>query len=160
MSINVNAVSSPTIASFIRQFYKISDEECEHEAYADSFDYTSALFFQIGPWESASTRQGVLSWRQKAWEKISSRKHTIHDVFAHPQKSNEYMIYGRVDHTLKEGSKAASTWAGRMVFDQKSIDNGDPKMNYYRVWIVSLYLPRLKCFRWTHCITSHQTPEK
>lgn len=48
------------------------------------------------------------------------------------------MLYGRVDYEKKDGSKAAATWGGRMVFDTDLYaSSGELKMTHYRVWIVS-----------------------
>ncbi|PWN88918.1 hypothetical protein FA10DRAFT_267540 [Acaromyces ingoldii] len=148
---------SPAISAFVGRFYELSDDGSKHSEYADQFSYPSAsssspgtaFFFQIGPMAPASTREGVLAWRNKAWESVARRKHTIHDVYVLPAGKGdmdakakdgsvpgELMLYGRVDYEKKDGSKAAATWGGRMVFDTDLYaSSGELKMTHYRVWI-------------------------
>lgn len=139
-TINTEGVSS-TIASFIRNFYKISDDSTAHEDYANSFAYDSNDFsFQIGPMKPAKTSEEIMQWRVKGWEAIATRKHTVYEIFskAKGDNGNEYMLYGRVDYGKKNGEKAGATWAGKMIFDPKSIEKGEPKLAFYHVWIVSM----------------------
>ena len=120
----------PEISAFVDRFYELSDDGSKHSEYADQFSYPSAsssspgtaFFFQIGPMAPASTREGVLAWRNKAWESVARRKHTIHDVYVLPAGKGdmdakakdgsvpgELMLYGRVDYEKKDGAKAAAT---------------------------------------------------
>ncbi len=46
------------------------------------------------------------------------------------------MLDGKVEMD-KNGSTAKFNWAGRMVFDQESLDEGSPKIESYKVWLVS-----------------------
>lgn len=141
MSISAEG-APPAIAAFVRNFYRLSDDPTAHQDYVDSFDYYADTLFQIGPMAPVSTSQGVLDWRHKAWEPVAARKHTVYDVYSKAAQQGggaetEYMLHGRVDYEKKDGSKAGATWAGRMVFEPKSLQAGQPKMSFYRVWIVS-----------------------
>ncbi|UZJ53883.1 hypothetical protein CBS101457_003203 [Exobasidium rhododendri] len=136
MSINVDGVPT-AVASFLRQFYSLSDSPAEHQAYVDQFQLSSDGFLQIGPMKRATKSDDILAWRHKAWELISTRKHTVYGVFSKTDgdTGTEYMLHGRVDYEKKDGEKSGATWAGRMVFDENSIQTGHPKISFYQVWI-------------------------
>lgn len=139
MSINTEGVSS-SVASFIKDFYRLSDDGSAHEGYTKSFAYSANDFlFQIGPMKPAKSSDEILEWRRKGWEHIATRKHTVYNVFSKAQGDDgkEYMLYGLVEYVKKDGDKAAASWGGRMVFDSSSLEKGDPKLAYYKVWIVS-----------------------
>lgn len=166
MALNTAGVPAP-LATFIARFYALSDDESAHEAYAESFAWSNEggataaggpqpqVFFQIGPMPPASTREGVLAWRHKAWEAVAAREHSVHDVYIPPAAAAqapplECMLHGRVDY-VKRGSseggaaaaaagqqKSGATWASRMAFDRRSVEKGEPRMVYYRVWIVGI----------------------
>jgi hypothetical protein len=136
-SINTEGIPS-TIASFVQNFYKLSDNGTAHEGYTNSFLYNSDFFFQIGPMKPAKTSQDVMQWREKAWEAVATRKHTVYEVFPSKKQENELMLYGRVDFEKKNGDKAGASWAGRMIFDKSSVEKGEPKLAFYNVWIVSI----------------------
>jgi hypothetical protein len=140
-TMSINAEGAPAaIAAFIRNFYRLSDDSSAHQEYVDSFDFSSGVFFQIGPMVPAATSTDILNWRQKAWEAVSTRKHSVYDVYAKVQgdRGTEFMLHGRVDYVKKDGTKSGATWAGRMVFEPTSIQTGHPKMSHYRVWLVSV----------------------
>jgi hypothetical protein len=141
-TINTEGTSS-TIASFIRNFYKISDDSSAHADYTKAFAYDASDFsFQIGPMKPAKTSEDIMQWRIKGWEPIATRKHTVYEVFSKAQgdDGHEYMLYGRVDYGKKNGENAGASWAGRMKFDPKSIEKGEPKLAFYHVWLVSVTL--------------------
>lgn len=128
----------PAIAAFVESFYKISDTPDVHEQYADNYyiNDESRLSFQIGPMQPTNKRDGIVAWRQKGWEGVTRRKHVVNGVFISPKWENEIMLDGTVEMD-KNGSTLKFNWAGRMAFDQKSLDDGSPKIETYKVWLVS-----------------------
>ena len=128
----------PAIADFVERFYKISDTPDIHEQYADEYFVhdEDRLSFQIGPMQPTNKRDGIVAWRQKGWEGVTRRKHVVNGIFISPKWDNEIMLDGTVEMD-KNGSTLKFNWAGRMVFDQKSLDQGSPKIETYRVWLVS-----------------------
>lgn len=85
--------------------------------------------------KAANDHAGILAWRKEKWEPVAKRTHTIHDVFPHPDKPNEYMLHGAVDYNLKNGSTGSASWGGWMVFDDSAA--ADLKLKKYTVWLVS-----------------------
>lgn len=128
----------PAIASFVENFYNISDTPEVHEQYANDFfiNDDSRLSFQIGPMQPTNERKGIVAWRQKGWEGVTRRKHVVNGIFISPKWENEIMLDGTVEMD-KNRSTVKFNWAGRMVFDQKSLEEGSPKIETYKVWLVS-----------------------
>lgn len=128
----------PAIAAFVERFYKLSDTPGIHEQYADEcfIHDEERLRFQIGPMQPTNTRDGIVAWRQKGWEGVTRRKHVVNGVFISPKWDNEIMLDGSVEMD-KNGSTLKFNWAGRMEFDPKSLEQGAPKIETYKVWLVS-----------------------
>ncbi|SAM81415.1 uncharacterized protein UBRO_03011 [Ustilago bromivora] len=128
----------PAIAKFVERFYQVSDTPDVHEQYADDFfiNDEDRLSFQIGPMQPTNKRDGIVAWRQKGWEGVTRRKHVVNGVFISPKWENEIMLDGKVEMD-KNGSTLKFNWAGRMVFDQESLDEGSPKIETYKVWLES-----------------------
>lgn len=128
----------PSIATFVEKFYKISDTPDVHEQYADDYFIhdEDRLSFQIGPMQPTNKREGIVAWRRKGWEGVTRRKHVVNGVFISPKWENEIMLDGSVEMD-KNGSTLKFNWAGRMVFDHKSLEEGAPKIETYKVWLVS-----------------------
>ena len=151
----------PAIAKFVESFYQISDTPDVHEQYADDYYIhdEDRLSFQIGPMQPTNKREGIVAWRQKGWEGVTRRKHVVNGIFISPKWENEIMLDGTVEMD-KNGSTLKFNWAGRMVFDQTSLDEGSPKIETYKVWLVSddtcAYgrRPQLVKGRLHHCLLS------
>jgi hypothetical protein len=138
-TINTEGVS-PAIASFIKDFYRVSDDGSAHKEYTEAFAYSSSnFFFQIGPMQPAKSSEDIMQYREKGWAPIATRKHTVYNVFSKAQgdDGHEYMLYGRVDYEKKDSTKAGANWGGLMKFDKSSVEKGEPKLAFYHVWIVS-----------------------
>lgn len=141
MTINVQGVPD-NVAKYIRTFYTVSDDQSKLEEYADQIAYGPDTIFQIGPMVPATSREGVLAWRQKAWDVVATRKHTVGGLFFKAGHGSidagipECMLHGRVEYVKKDGSQSGADWGGHMVFDPASLaDGAEPKMKQYRVWI-------------------------
>lgn len=135
----------PAIAKFVERFYQVSDTPGVHEQYADDFfiNNEDRLSFQIGPMQPTNKRDGIVAWRQKGWEGVTRRKHVVNGVFISPKWENEIMLDGKVEMD-KNGSTLKFNWAGRMVFDQESLVEGSPKIETYKVWLVSFGVIRYR----------------
>lgn len=83
----------------------------------------------------ATEPSGILAWRHKGWEPVAKRTHTIHDVFVHGEKGDQFMLHGQVDYKLKDGSDGSAIWGGWMTFEDPK--SSSPKMKKYVVWLVS-----------------------
>lgn len=70
------------------------------------------------------------------WEKVSSRHHKPLKIFPYGSNADEVMLYGTVDYGLKDGKSAAVEWAGHAHLVK---DGGVVKMDFYQVYLVSLY---------------------
>jgi len=69
------------------------------------------------------------------WEKVAARSHKPAQIYAFAKSSDDVMLYGTVDYELKDGKKAEGIeWAARAHFSPLG---GQPKMDYYQVYLVS-----------------------
>jgi hypothetical protein len=68
------------------------------------------------------------------WEHIKSREHTVHKVFPFGSASREFMLYGTVKFSFKNGQQGEVDWAARAVL---SDENGAWRMSFYQVYLVS-----------------------
>ncbi|PWY98634.1 hypothetical protein BCV70DRAFT_201956 [Testicularia cyperi] len=125
----------PAIAEFVKRFYEVSDTPNVHQQYVDCFiTDEQRLSFQIGPMDPTDQPSGILAWREKGWEGVTRRKHVVHAVFLSPERDNDIMLDGYVEMD-KNGSTLKFNWAGRMVFDEDSIEKGQPIIETYKVWL-------------------------
>ena len=74
--------------------------------------------------------------RHGMWEKVASRSHKPTKIYSFGPDSEDVMLFGTVDYELKDGKRASDIeWAARAQFS--SLD-GQPKMNFYQVYLVSI----------------------
>ena len=125
----------PAINAFVKQFYAISDTPDVHQQYTEQFvDDQERLSFQIGPMDVAKTRADILAWRQRGWQGVTRRHHVVNGIFISPEHEDEIMLDGTVEMD-KDGNTLKFNWAGRMVFDQDSLERGQPLIEAYKVWL-------------------------
>lgn len=70
------------------------------------------------------------------WTAVDSRKHAVPKIFPFGNNADEFMLYGTVDLTLKNGGSASLEWAGRAKV-VKSATDGKLRMSFYQVYLVS-----------------------
>lgn len=137
MSINTTGCP-PSVATFIEQFYALSDNKERNDEYIDQFDWDCEAYFRIGNMMPAVTPEGIFQWRRGAWKDVKTRKHTVFGVYRSAMEGkDEYMLHGRVDYGKEDETKEGATWAGRMVLKRPSMISSKPKLTSYQVWIVS-----------------------
>lgn len=71
------------------------------------------------------------------WEKVASRKHKAIKIFPFGPNSDECMLYGTVQYKFKAGGESGVDWAARAHLVK---DGGKVKMDFYQVYLVSIYL--------------------
>lgn len=74
------------------------------------------------------------------WTAVDARKHTVPKIFPFGNDANEFMLYGTVDLSLKNGGSASLEWAGRAKV-VKSATDGKMRMSFYQVYLVSTSTP-------------------
>ncbi|RFU34768.1 hypothetical protein B7463_g1517, partial [Scytalidium lignicola] len=111
----------PGIKTFFEDLYRISDDPVAHDKYAQL--YTKDAILIIGK---------ILNLRKGMWVAIQSRLHTPIKIFPFGADSTEFMLYGTVDYTFKDGRKAEVEWAGRVNMTK---EDGDWKMSFYQVYL-------------------------
>ncbi|KAL2755431.1 hypothetical protein ACRALDRAFT_1076934 [Sodiomyces alcalophilus JCM 7366] len=126
----VDLAVNPGILSFFEDFYRVSDTPNDHQAYADNFtdDATFILASKV-----SRGRSEILSTREGMWENIASRKHTPAKIFPYGNNSHEFMLYGDVDFTFKNGGEGKLPWAARAELVQSPA--GVWKMSFYQVYL-------------------------
>ena len=72
--------------------------------------------------------------RHGMWEKVAKRSHKPKQLFPFGSGSNDIMLFGTVDYTLKDGRSTGIDWAARAHFVE---DKGALKMDHYQVYLVS-----------------------
>ncbi|PWZ02923.1 hypothetical protein BCV70DRAFT_234693 [Testicularia cyperi] len=123
------------IADFVKRFYELSDTPDVHQQYVECFIADEQrLSFQIGPMQPTNQPSGILAWRETGWQGVTRRKHVVHAVFLSPERDNDIMLDGYVEID-KNGATLKFNWAGRMVFDESSVENGQPVIETYKVWL-------------------------
>jgi hypothetical protein len=68
------------------------------------------------------------------WSAVASRLHTPQKIYPFGSDSNEFMLHGVVNYTLKDGRKVEVEWAGKGVL-AKEADVW--KFAFYQVYLVS-----------------------
>ncbi|EPQ31836.1 uncharacterized protein PFL1_00035 [Pseudozyma flocculosa PF-1] len=123
------------IKDFLDRFYRVSDTPDVHGEYAEHFvDDASRLHFQIGPMDATTSREGIVAWRENGWKGVTRRKHVVNGVFISPEQQSVIMLDGTVEMD-KEGKTVKFNWAGRMAFDDESVERGQPLIETYKVWL-------------------------
>jgi hypothetical protein len=142
----------PAIKAFFERFYKISDTPDGHENYADQFTPDGKLIMglnevngrdgeQNDPGDNAmidgqtNKSTAIIKMRHAMWEKVAKRSHKPAQLYSFGAGSNDIMLFGTVDYTLKDGKGTTVDWAARAHF----VGEGDDlKMDVYQVYLVSL----------------------
>jgi len=119
------------IIAFFEEFYKTSDTPDAHEKYADSFTSDATLIMAS---KKTVGREGILAMRKGMWAAVASRLHTPLKIFPFGSDSNEFMLYGTVAYTFKDGGKANVEWAARANITQSSLQ-GPWKLGFYQVYL-------------------------
>jgi hypothetical protein len=161
LSRNMTKVNAPAdlphpVSAFLNAFYRASDTSPAenpraHELYADFFLPNSPLL--MGP-NTFNGREGFIKFREQGWEKVSSRRHVVLDVFPSALPSPLPLCYHPSSHTRpshatsirtlfsppqaseKHPKRHAADWAGHMKLNYLE-DEGGYKLAFYQVWIVS-----------------------
>ena len=126
------------IPAFFERFYAVSDtnsEEC-HTQYANSLTKEGTLIMGI---KEVQGYDSILEFRKGLWTgPVKTRLHTLDRIYPFGDNSNEVMLYGHVDYSLKNGKDITVNWAGRANMVE---EGGDLKMKFYQVYLVSLTCP-------------------
>ncbi|PWN17840.1 hypothetical protein BCV69DRAFT_315230 [Microstroma glucosiphilum] len=128
----------PSLSSFIKKVYELSDIESAHEEYCTLF--TSPTHLQIGPMKPVTTHEEILQIRKDSWEQFNKRRHVVEEVYVHPDAApgseQKIMLHGSVELSFKDESKGSTraSWAALMVLE--GIDGGqEPKVKSYVAWL-------------------------
>lgn len=146
-SVPADGAVKPEIKTFFEKFYAVSDTPDGHEKYADFFTKDGVLIMASNKVEGrdsmfslpSSTRSiltlfvDIIKMRHGMWEKVAKRSHKPAQLYAFGSGSNDIMLYGTVDYTLKDGRSTVVEWSARAHFIQ---DDGDLKMRFYQVFLV------------------------
>lgn len=73
--------------------------------------------------------------RHGMWDKVAKRSHKPVQLFAFGAGSDDVMLYGTVDYTLKDGRGTTVDWSARAHFTKEA--DGGLKMDFYQVYLVS-----------------------
>jgi len=117
------------IKQYFEEFYKTSDTPDAHEKYADSFT-KDATFVMAS--KKVVGRDEILPVRKGMWIAVASRLHSPAKIFPFGPNSNEFMLFGTVAYTLKDGRKVEVEWAGRAKLVDES---GSWKMSFYQIYL-------------------------
>lgn len=71
------------------------------------------------------------------WAAVAARKHSIPKIFPFGSNTNEFMLYGNVALSLKNGAESELEWAGRAQLVKSEAD-GKWRMKFYQIYLVSL----------------------
>ncbi len=85
--------------------------------------------------------QEILALRESMWEKVSSRLHTVLEVFPFGKDSNNIMLHGTVNYGFESSNSMTLEWAARahLVHEQEQA-----KLDFYQVYIVRSSLMTLR----------------
>lgn len=131
--------ASPQIQAFINKLYTLSDvgpeaKATSHDDYADLFTPDAVLIMGQNTFEY---RAGILAFRAAGWSKVATRKHVCQGIYTNGE-ANKVMTYGLLDYGNKDGSSTLGiSWSGRLELVEVE---GELKIAFYQVWIVSLLL--------------------
>ncbi|QIW95471.1 hypothetical protein AMS68_000989 [Peltaster fructicola] len=131
-SVPADGSVSPAIQKFFESFYRTSDTGEAHEAYAEHFTKDGTLVMIA---DEVKGHSAIVQKRHAMWASVSSRSHKPTRIFAFGPGSEDVMLYGTVDYSLKDGKKASGVeWAARAHFVEQ---NGELKMDFYQVYLDS-----------------------
>ncbi|KAI1074348.1 hypothetical protein F5B20DRAFT_441282 [Whalleya microplaca] len=118
---------------FVSRFYAVADDPGKNEEWVGYFAPGAVLV--MGD-KSAEGIEQIRQLRQGMWDKVKARKHKPEKLFLASFKpgETEWMLYGSLDLTTKDGKKQAISWAGRAVV--KEIE-GQLKYTFYQVYLHS-----------------------
>ena len=128
------ATTEPDIVQLVEKLYSASDiGPPGHQAYIDLYMGNATLIMGSTVYQG---HQGILKFRQAAWEKVSSRTHICKGIYRSPSDpQRDIMTYGTLDYGFKDGStQQGIEWAGRLLLGRI---NGQPKIAFYQVYIVN-----------------------
>ncbi|SMQ45661.1 unnamed protein product [Zymoseptoria tritici ST99CH_1A5] len=128
----------PAIHAFFERFYKISDTPDGHEDYANQFTSDGKLIMGLN---EVNGRDGIIKMRHAMWEKVAKRSHKPAQLYSFGSGSDDIMLFGTVDYTLKDGKGTTVDWAARAHFVG---DGDDLKMDFYQVYLDSAAMARAK----------------
>lgn len=145
------------IVEYFSKFYEISDSPANHEKYADMFTADGTIImasnrvqgregkvFSLSFFDSSSFfflsnhHTAIIKLRHGMWEKVAKRSHVPKQLFGLGKgSSEEVMLYGTVDYTLKDGRGTTVDWSARAHFVKK--EGEQLKMDFYQVYLVSVF---------------------
>ncbi|CAK1355341.1 hypothetical protein CB0940_00929 [Cercospora beticola] len=128
-SVPADGTVKPEIRSFFENFYAISDTPDGHERYADQFTNDGVLIMASN---KVQGRDSIIKMRHGMWEKVAKRSHKPAQLYAFGSGSDDIMLYGTVDYTLKDGRGTTVDWSARAHFSQVG---GELKMDFYQVYL-------------------------
>ncbi|GIZ40085.1 hypothetical protein CKM354_000343900 [Cercospora kikuchii] len=128
-SVPADGTVKPEIRSFFENFYAISDTPDGHERYADQFTNDGVLIMASN---KVQGRDSIIKMRHGMWEKVAKRSHKPAQLYAFGSGSDDIMLYGAVDYTLKDGRGTTVDWSARAHFSQVG---GELKMDFYQVYL-------------------------
>lgn len=128
-SVPADGTVKPEIRSFFENFYAISDTPDGHEQYADQFTNDGVLIMASN---KVQGRDSIIKMRHGMWEKVAKRSHKPAQLYAFGSGSDDIMLYGTVDYTLKDGRGTTVDWSARAHFSQVG---GELKMDFYQVYL-------------------------
>ncbi len=137
----------PAVEHFVSTLYATSDVgQSGHQAYVDLYLPDATLIMGLAMY---SGHDGVQTFREAGWEKVLWRRHVCRGIFPSPSSpSTEIMTYGTVDYGFKDGTvKEGVEWAARLVL---AYVEGQPKLAFYQVYIVSKNTPFHKAVSLIH----------
>ncbi|KAI0002833.1 hypothetical protein F4779DRAFT_622065 [Xylariaceae sp. FL0662B] len=116
---------------FVSRYYAVSDDPSKNEEWVSYF--APDAVFVVGDKSAEGTEQ-IRQVRQGMWDKIGARKHKPEKIFPASFKPGEieYMLYGSLDLTTKDGEKRAVSWAGHAVL--KEVE-GRLKYAFYQIYL-------------------------
>ncbi|KAH8815696.1 hypothetical protein F5884DRAFT_189448 [Xylogone sp. PMI_703] len=119
----------PGIKTFFEDLYRTSDDPNAHERYANLFTRDAILIMGS---KKAVGREEILAFRKSLWTAVKSRLHTVIKIFPFGTDSTEFMVYGSVAYTFKDGKSNEIEWAGRVNMTK---EDGEWKPSFYQVYL-------------------------
>lgn len=72
--------------------------------------------------------------RDKAWEMVISRHHTVQRVYVNDEAGCDLMVLGRVKMLFRNGKDLEMEFAGRLLLDAESQTGGQPRLKMMQVF--------------------------
>ncbi|KAK8031583.1 hypothetical protein PG990_001317 [Apiospora arundinis] len=124
------------LRDFIPKFFQLSDNSARNKEWVDCFDPDATVI--MGK-DQASGTEKIRQLRDRMWEKVASRKHTVSRFLedAHELEEEEgerkFMLFGEVTYGLKTGETKVGSWSANA-----RVKNTDQvRFLYYEVQISS-----------------------